>query len=319
MTNVHHPLKTSGRILEFSGEVPRVHDPVLAKEGNTYYLFSTGPGITVHTSRDMQSWERQDSVFTQPVPWAAETISGSRFHYWAPDIFFLNNRWHLYYSVSTFGRNHSAIGLATSPALSECHWRDEGVAIISSPEDDWNAIDSNLALDETNQLWMAIGSFWSGIKLLRLDSSTGKPAKDAALISIASRPLSEGIHGSIEGASIIRRGKFYYLFVSFDFCCRGILSTYNIRIGRSSSITGPYLDRDGRAMNDGGGSLLLSGSGRWIGPGHNSIYSEDGTDWLIYHAYDAEDSGLSKLRIEELLWDGGAWPYASSMPPILSQ
>lgn len=111
---------------------------------------------------------------------------------------------------------------------------------------------------------------------------------------------------------MLRKGAYFYLFVSFDFCCRGVESDYNIRVGRSESVTGPYIDRDGKAMLDGGGTLLLSGSKRWRGPGHNGIYTDSTTDWLVYHAYDADQIGISKLRIEALVWDADGWPIAPS-------
>jgi len=305
-----------GRILEMQGPIPRVHDPVLAKENGVYYLFSTGRGITVYTSPDMVTWQRQGRAFEQPMAWTATTIPGSRDHYWAPDIIFFNGRWHLYYSVSTFGKNHSVVGLATNitldPARPDYEWKDAGPVIESKPGDDWNAIDPNIVLDENGQPWLSPGSFWSGIKLVKIDLATGKPAKDAQIHALASRPRTPDIQGSIEGPYIMRRGGFYYLFASFDFCCRGANSTYNIRVGRAA-VTGPYLDREGKAMLDGGGTLVLSGSGRWRGPGHNSIYRENGTDWLVYHAYDAEDNGLSKLRVESLQWDAAGWPHAPSL------
>jgi arabinan endo-1,5-alpha-L-arabinosidase len=307
----------AGRILELKDPIPRVHDPVMAKEGDTYYLFCTGRGVAVHTSRDMVTWERQRGAFEQPMTWTAETIPGSRDFYWAPDISYFNGKWHLYYSVSTFGRNHSAIGLATNVTLDskrpDYHWQDEGLVVGSELTDDWNAIDPNTVLDEHQQLWMTLGSFWGGVKLLRLDPSTGKPEKDYLLYSLASRPHTKEVQGSVEGPFIVHRHGLYYLFASFDFCCRGIRSTYNIRVGRSSEITGPYVDREGTPMLESGGTLVLAGSGRWVGPGHNSIYRENDTDWMIYHAYDAEDNGYSKLRIEELTWDAAGWPQAPSM------
>ncbi len=306
------------KTLEFRGTIPKVHDPVLAKEGDTYYLFCTGRGVAIHTSKDMVTWERQKGAFEQPMPWTAATIPGSRDFYWAPDISFFHGKWHLYYSISTFGKNHSAIGLATNVTLDASqptyHWHDEGFVVGSELSDNWNAIDPNTVFDEDQQLWLTLGSFWGGIKLLKIDPATGKPAKDFQLYSLARRVHTEEIQGSVEGPFIVHRQGFYYLFVSFDFCCRGIQSTYNIRVGRASEITGPYLDREGKAMLEGGGTLVLSGSGRWIGPGHNSIYQENSTDWMIYHAYDAQDNGSPKLRIAELWWDDQGWPQVPGMP-----
>ena len=291
---------------------PRVHDPVLAKEGDVYYLFSTGRGITVQTSTDGVQWRLQGRVFDAAPAWTAQAIPGSTDHFWAPDISFFNGRWHLYYSVSTFGKNRSAIGLATNvtldPMRPNYQWKDEGLVIESKISDDWNAIDPNLAFDEKKQPWLSFGSFWSGIKLVKIHARTGKPAKTPELYSLASRPRTGGSVGAIEAPFIVRHDRFFYLFVSFDFCCRGVNSTYNIRVGRAATITGPYTDRDGKPMTEGGGTLVRDGSGRWRGPGHNAVYRAGKRDWLVYHAYDAEDNGIAKLRLEEMVWDSDGWP-----------
>ena len=303
------------------GTMGRVHDPVMTKEGGTYYVFSTGPGITVHTSKDMRTWQRAGRAFDKPIPWTSTTIPGSTDFYWAPDISRSNGRWRLYYSVSTFGRNRSAIGLATNATVDSTRpdyaWKDEGIVFESHPSDDFNAIDPNVATDAKGQPWLAFGSFWSGIKLMRLDPKTGRPAEvTPKIFSLASRPRGGEIRGAIEAPFIIRHGRYYYLFASFDFCCRGVNSTYNVRVGRSKAITGPYLDRDGVNMMDGGGTKLLWGAGRWRGPGHNAVFHAGNTDWLVYHAYDTEDRGAPKLRIERMRWTADGWPEAPSMAGI---
>ena len=108
-----------------------------------------------------------------------------------------------------------------------------------------------------------------------------------------------------------REGK-WYLFVSFDQCCQGIASTYNVRVGRSDTLTGPYEDRDGVPLTEGGGTLILSEYGQWKGPGHNGLFVEDGTYWIVYHSYDANQIGIPKLRIESLSWDAAGWPSLPS-------
>jgi arabinan endo-1,5-alpha-L-arabinosidase len=102
------------------------------------------------------------------------------------------------------------------------------------------------------------------------------------------------------------------LFVSFDSCCQGANSTYNVRVGRSDSLTGPYVDRDGVPMTEGGGTLILSEYDRWKGPGHNGILIKDGDYWMVYHAYDSKQNGTPKLRIESLSWDEEGWPSLPS-------
>ena len=179
---------------------------------------------------------------------------------WAPDISYFNGKYHLYYSASTFGSNRSSIGLATNqtldPSSDRFSWEDQGKIISSFVTDDWNAIDPNIVIDEEGEPWLSFGSFWSGIKMRKIDPANGKlSSKDTKLYSLASRRRSPELPGAIEAPVIIRSSGYYYLFVSFDFCCRGINSTYNIRVGRSKLFTGPYVDREGRDMMEDGGTL----------------------------------------------------------------
>jgi arabinan endo-1,5-alpha-L-arabinosidase len=310
------PQAVAGKILDPTGDIQQIHDPVMTKEGDTYYIFSTGSRIIIHCSKDMVHWEWCGRVFERNPSWVEDAVPAVG-DLWAPDISFFAGKWHLYYAASTFGKNRSLIGLLTNltldPQSPTYKWIDEGTVIASQPGDDWNAIDPNLAFDQAGQAWLAFGSFWSGIKLRKIDSATGKlAADDPKLYALASRPHDAESPGAIEGAFIIHRGAFYYLFASFDFCCHGADSTYNVRVGRSAQITGPYVDRDGKAMLAGGGTRLLSSYDRWHGPGHNGIFQENGTDWLVYHAYDALEVGVPKLRIEALTWDGDGWPHAPS-------
>jgi arabinan endo-1,5-alpha-L-arabinosidase len=171
------------------------------------------------------------------------------------DIIRANGRFFLYYSVSNWGKNTSAIGLATNSTLDPSDagfgWRDAGIVIRSFRTNDFNTIDPAVALDAEGRLWMAFGSYWSGIKLIELDPNTGHRIKsDSPMYSIARNE-------SIEAAFIYRRDANYFLFVNWGQCCRGTNSTYEIRIGRSARITGPYLDREGKDMTLDGGSQLV--------------------------------------------------------------
>lgn len=267
-------------------------------------------------SKDMVEWEFCGRVFERIPGWLSKAVPGVG-DLWAPDISYFNGRWHLYYSGSTFGSNRSVIGLATNATLDinspDYAWVDEGMVIESEPSFDWNAIDPNLAFDDSGQPWLAFGSYWSGIKMRKIDAATGKLADDDdTLHSLANRRNGPDNTTAIEAAFIIRRGEFYYLFTSFDACCQGAASTYNVRVGRSSQITGPYVDRAGVPLLEGGGTLILSEYGRWHGPGHNGIYAENGVDWIVYHAYDAQQIGIPKLRIESLAWDDEGWPRLPS-------
>ena len=298
---------------QLEGNGVRAHDPALAKEGNHYYMFCTGPGISIRSSTDRQKWSMPYKVFEKPVEWSATAIPGSKDTYWAPDISYFDHKWHLYYSVSTFGKNRSAIGLATNVTLDphrpDYKWVDEGSVVESHLTDNYNAIDPNIVLDKQGEPWLAFGSFWSGLKIVPLNRNGGKPISGgSAPTAIASRERP----GAIEAPFIVHHGRYFYLFASFDFCCRGIKSTYNIRVGRSVSVAGPYLDKGGHSMLEGGGTVLLASAGRWHGPGGNSVLHDGGKDYLVYHAYDGEDNGIPKLRIEPLHWDKDGWPEVAS-------
>ncbi|GGZ23814.1 extracellular endo-alpha-(1-_5)-L-arabinanase 1 [Echinicola pacifica] len=297
-----------------------VHDPVMAREGEQYYLFSTGKGIAIWTSTDMKSWTRQAPVFAQAPRWAAEVVPDFGNHIWAPDIFYFKDQYYLYYSISSFAKNTSAIGLATSKTLNQASpeygWTDHGIILQSVPgRDMWNAIDPNIILDEEGAAWMSFGSFWGGIKLVRLSEdllSVRNGPED--WFTIARRPrtfeLNERAPGdaAVEAPFIFKKNNFYYLFISFDLCCRGAESTYKIMVGRSEKIQGPYLDKEGNNLYNGGGSLLLEGNEDWFGLGHNSAYHFEGKDYLIFHGYDAHEGGKPKLLSRQIQWDDAGWP-----------
>jgi arabinan endo-1,5-alpha-L-arabinosidase len=298
-----------------AGDVTTVHDPAILRQGDRWYLFTTsqeraGQGlIHVRTSTDLANWTRAAPVFAEMPAWVKDAVPGAA-GIWAPDISFSHGEYRVYYSVSTFGTNRSAIGLVTSPSLERPVWTDKGLVIRSDPHDDFNAIDPNMFEDAGGRQWLAFGSFWSGLKLVRLDPKTGlRSAGDSKVRAIARRPGP----GAIEAPFLIRRGDFYYLFASFDFCCRRAASTYYTVVGRSKHPEGPYLDREGKRMMEGGGSIVLHAdldrSKRFVGPGHVAILRET-QDYIVYHAYDTQASGVPTLRIQPLGWTGDGWPVA---------
>ncbi|MHA4736722.1 arabinan endo-1,5-alpha-L-arabinosidase [Dyadobacter sp. MSC1_007] len=295
-----------------------VHDPVMIRQDGVYYLFATGRGVAMWSSRDMKNWKKEKPVFSTPPKWAVKAVPGFKGHIWAPDILFYDGLYHLYYSISTFGKNRSCIGLATNktldPGSKDYAWTDHGKLIESVPgRDEWNAIDPNLIVDGQNDPWLAFGSFWNGIKLVKLAAdarSIAQPQQWSTLASVPrTKPGSDSTagNGAIEAPFIVKKNDFYYLFASYDYCCRGEKSTYKMRVGRSEQLTGPYLDKDGTPMTKAGGTLLMEGDAEWHGVGHNAVCTFDGKDYLIFHGYDAKDKGRSKLRVEELHWKAG-WP-----------
>jgi arabinan endo-1,5-alpha-L-arabinosidase len=307
------------------GEVRPVHDPVLIREGQVWHVYSTGIGkdgqaiLSARTSDDLIQWRRSPPPFATLPDWAVKAIPGAR-NLWAPDISFVDGRYRLYYSVSTFGSNRSAIGLATSPTLDPAApgygWRDEGIVLASAPSDDFNAIDPAFIADREGRHWLAFGSFWSGLKLVELDRRTGKPLRPAAKpLPLASRPVPQGAPSIIEAPYLFERGGWYWLIASYDYCCKGAASTYYTVIGRSRAITGPYLGKDGSSMLGGGGTVLLRADleekGRFRGPGHAGHFrGPDGVDRLVYHAYDKDNGGAPTLRLSTLDWGDDGWPRA---------
>ena len=298
--------------LPLRGSIRDVHDSVIIKQDDIYYLFSTGYGIAVRRSDDLQNWRsaRGGSVFARIPDEAARYVPGAS-NIWAPDISYYNDRYQLYYSVSTFGSNRSAIGLATNATLhngdENYEWIDHGIVVQSDYGDDFNAIDANFVLDADDEAWLAFGSHWSGIKLIKLDRETGKQAHDDRKVySLASRARHPR---AIEAPFIIHRGEFNYLFVSFDRCCAGAESTYNVRVGRAEEVTGPYIDRAGVDMMNDGGTQITFADERFKGPGHNAIFSEDGRDFIVFHAYDSRYGGTPTLQIHELAWDDEGWLF----------
>ncbi|HEX5057663.1 MAG TPA: arabinan endo-1,5-alpha-L-arabinosidase, partial [Gammaproteobacteria bacterium] len=289
------------QIVALSGNLG-THDPTIIQQNGVFYIAQTGPGLQSKQSTNMTNWSGTGSLFSSNPSWISQQVPGAT-DLWAPDLSFFGGQYHLYYSASTFGSNRSCIGHATRASMASGSWADQGPVICSQTSNDYNTIDPNVIVDQAGTPWLAFGSFWSGIKLIRLNSSGGRA--DSTINSIASRN-----GGAIEAPVIIRRCGFYYLFVSFDACCQGANSTYNIRVGRSTNVTGPYADRNGVQMMNGGGTQIVAGNSSWRGPGHSSVFFVGNNAYNMYHAYRASD-GAPMLRISEMAWDTGGWPISA--------
>jgi len=316
------------KALALSGDYQFTHDPSIAMEGDTYYVFATGKApdggqFAVRCSKNLTDWKQCGHVFAEIPAWIHESSPRTR-ELWAPDISYFHGAYHLYYAYSVFGANTSGIALATNvtldPKSPRYAWKDEGFVLKSTETDDFNAIDPNIVLDEKGQPWLSFGSFWSGIKMRRIDAATGKlAASDPTLYALASRAKPENAEPpkpglppnweAIEAPFIVRHRGFYYLFVSFDLCCRGIHSTYRIMVGRSHKVTGPYFDADNKQMLSGGGTQLLVGNTRWLGPGGESILQKAGGNVMVFHAYDAQ-TGRPALQVSTITWNG-CWPHVA--------
>jgi len=278
-----------------------VHDPgIVKKPDGTYLIAHTGNNIVLKTSTDRTAFRDAGVAFPGGASWTTAYTGGSA-NLWAPDISYHNGKYYLYYAASTFGSNHSAIFLATSGTGAAGSWSNQGLVIESATGDTFNAIDPNLYVDTSGRWWLSLGSFWSGIKQVQLNASTGKRL-DTTIRSIAGRG-----GGAIEAPFLFHHGSYYYLYVSFDLCCKGAASTYRIMVGRSTSVTGPFVDKNGTAMTGGGGSEILAGHGSVHGPGGQSVFTDTDADVLVYHYY--ADNGTAKLGINLLGYDASGWPY----------
>lgn len=300
--------QVSPEMAAFGSRGVHAHDPsTIVKCKYEYWVFYTGRGVPSYHSKDLMDWQPGPHVFTNAPAWTDEAVPEHRgSSFWAPDVMRVGDRYFLYYSVSTFGKRVSAIGLATNPTLDPSDpnykWTDQGEVIRSTETNNFNTIDPSIVQDAGGGLWLSFGSFWSGIKLIQLDPKTGKRiAPDSRMYSLAH-------FDSIEASYIYPHGKYYYLFVNWGICCKGINSTYNIRVGRSEQITGPYLDRSGTDMFLGGGTLFLNSKKAFIGPGHAGILSENGTHWFSCHFYDGTHGGNSTLAIQPMRWTTNDWP-----------
>jgi arabinan endo-1,5-alpha-L-arabinosidase len=341
----------------FTTETPMVHDPVMAKDGDTYYIFATGMGIQQMTSKDRKTW----TVLPQPVMtvipgWTTDSVPGFGSHVWAPDVIQWHGRWWMAYSCSTFGKNGSAIGLLSSRSLAANIWKDEGCIVTSREKrDNWNAIDPNFVIDDNDQPWLVWGSFWDGIQLAPLDSTMHIVNRQSSMVNGQSSIVngqssmvngqssivngqSSMVNGqwprtvarrydpnykptepnptskyagtnAIEAPFIFKHGGYYYLFVSWDYCCRGAKSNYRVAVGRSKTVEGPYLDRTGKDMANGGGTLFIEGDKKeWEAAGHCAAYNFDGEDIFICHGYSATQNGAAMLIQRSISWTADGWP-----------
>jgi arabinan endo-1,5-alpha-L-arabinosidase len=307
-----------------TGDLTPIHDPCIIRCGDTYYVYCTTMDqkqqeqIPVHTSKDLLAWKSIGNAFPKLPDWALKKIPNTP-GIWAPDLSFARGKYYLYFAVSSFGSIQSVIGLATNktldPASPDYHWEDHGPVYESLATDSYNCIDPTHVIDSKGNQWLAFGSFWTGLKIIKLDPKTGKPRPgDRHVYGIAARPTPQGGLDTIEANYIIERKGYFYLFASYDYCCKGANSTYYTAMGRSKSITGPYLDKQGHSMMNGYGSVILKADQeekeRWRGPGHCAILRDPGQDYIIYHAYDKQNNGAPYLRIAPLVWSKDGWPTA---------
>jgi arabinan endo-1,5-alpha-L-arabinosidase len=290
-----------------------VHDPVMIKEGDTYYVFGTG--ISIKTSRDRKTWENAGRLFATPQEWWKADIPTQRGDLWAPDIHYRNGKFHLYYSVSAWMNFNSSIGYATNVTLNQADpdykWEDQGKVIdFRNGGEGVNCIDPNVFVDDDGRIWLFYGSYKAGLRLTELNPETGKLMKDPPDLTIITKSLGEGVF-------VLKANGWYYIFASRGKCCAGLESTYQIVMGRSKNIKGPYLNKEGESWVDNKYSLFLAGDYEEPGRGHNGFFTEHDTTFIVYHAYTRSANGAPLLNIKPLYIDEDGWPTMDSTKRIL--
>jgi arabinan endo-1,5-alpha-L-arabinosidase len=293
------------------------HDPALiaGEGGKNWYVFSTGEPekgggtIQIRSSPDGRNWTYVGTMWDAIPAWVSKAVPGVN-NLWAPEIRRHGGTYYLYYAASTWGKNRSVIALATNTTLDpkdpNYKWVDKGEVLRSMPDDDFNAIDAGVIEDAEGTPWMAFGSYWSGIRMVQLKWPSGKvESPDEEPLHIADRKASPN---AIEAPYIVPHGGYYYLFTSWGQCCQGVNSDYKIVVGRSTDVTGPYVDREGRKLLEGGGTTLRATQGSSVGPGGQSV----SRDIIAFHHYDATAGGAPRLVLQPLTWAADGWPELTS-------
>jgi arabinan endo-1,5-alpha-L-arabinosidase len=314
-------------VYQLQGAVSLVHDPTIIRSGSMYYVLSTDPGTTngqvgdlpILCSSDQINWSRCGQVFNTIPSWITSLYPGIT-TLWAPDASYFNGVYHIYYTASTFGSQKSSIGLATAPTMAG-PWIDSGGPILQSVSGTaYNAIDPNILIDygtgtTVQHVWMTFGSFFGGIYQREINPATGQLlATNTTLYHLASQP---GVSGNpIEGASLVQKNGFYYLFASIGACCNTLYTTdtYQIVVGRGTSPNGPFLDQNGTDMINAGGTVLLSTSGEFTAPGGEFVYTDAvNGDLITFHALSNNQNGLDYLFVNQLTWPNN-WPLIGTAP-----
>lgn len=300
------------------GDIAPVRDPSIYFQNGTYYLFSTDPAnhptgqyLPIRCSADRTAWRQCGQVFAEIPHWVSDALPGID-GLWAPDISYFNGLYHLYYAGSILHTQSSVIGLATNTTLDPSDpaykWVDRGLVIASHPGDDFNALDPNIFVDNNHQIWLTYGSYWTGIKQRQIDPASGMfLSSNPVRYELAARPFVSD--HAIEGASLVRHGAYYYLFLSVDHCCEDSISEDNYKqmVGRSTTPNGPFVDAQGVPLMQGGGSILIEGNNGWAAPGGGAVYLDPQSQAhiLIFHALNPAAEGSAWLMT--ITWQND-WP-----------
>ncbi len=303
------------RALETNVEV-RDPSTIIARDGE-YWIYGTGTGTQMFSSRDKITWTKRGPALPTPPAWVGQYVAGNKDNtVWAPDVAFFGGKYHLYVSYSEWGTHNSGIGVASNATLDPTTWHDDGLVVRSGNDTSFNAIDPCVFQGADGKTYLSFGSYSDGIHMGEVDQKTGLLTTQAPYPLVAARANADG---PIEASYFYFHDGWYYGFVNFDACCAGAKSSYNIRVGRSKDVFGPYLDKAGKNLKSEGGSLFWAatfdnGSGRpvddQVGPGHVGILKEGNDYWLTTHLeWSRAHNGATTVNLNHLGWDADGWPY----------
>ena len=291
------------------------HDPSMARFEDGYALMSTNNNLQLWTSEDAYTWRDHKSTVSAIPQWAYQYAPGTE-GIWAPDIFYMNGEFRVYYCMSEFGKRNSAIGYQSTtsimPGTNGYGWKDHGHVIHTKDgTDKYNAIDADVVRDTEGNYWMAFGSFGLGIQLIKLDATTGYQASDDKTIYNIARRTSTASGGAEEGPSLIEHNGQYFLFTAWDKCCQQGANieqtTYKTAYGRADKVTGPYVDRAGYNMATGGGTILLERYGRYVGPGGGEAFQDLNRVRFVHHYYDLNGDKYNHIHIRDVVFTDDNW------------
>ena len=291
------------------------HDPSMVRFEDGYALMSTNNNLQLWTSEDAYTWRDHRSTVSGVPQWAY-TYAPKTEGIWAPDIFYMNGEYRVYYCVSEFGVRNSAIGYQSTtsivPGSTGYGWKDHGhVFHTKQGTDSYNAIDADVVKDTEGNYWMAFGSFGLGIQLIKLDATTGYQASDDKTVYNIARRTSKESGGAEEGPSLIEHNGQYFLFTAWDKCCQQGANieqtTYKTAYGRADKVTGPYKDRAGYNMATGGGTILLERYGRYVGPGGGEAFQDLNRVRFVHHYYDLNGDKYNHIHIRDVVFTEDNW------------
>lgn len=290
------------------------HDPTMIRYEDGYALMTTNNQLSLWTSEDAYSWKAHGKTMTRFPQWIY-TYAPTMEDVWAPDLYVMNGEFRAYYCGSVFGKRTSAIGYTASksivPGTEGYGWQDRGHVFHTVATDKYNAIDPDVIKTSKGEFWMAFGSFGLGIQLIKLDPTTGLQANDDKTVYNIARRTSSASGGAEEGPSLIEHNGQFFLFTAWDYCCHQgdeiEQTSYKTAYGRADQITGPYKDRAGYSMANGGGTIVMERYGRYVGPGGGEPFQDLNRIRFVHHYYDNAGDKYNHIHIRDVVFTDDNW------------